>query len=513
MNFLTRAGKRPINNLTFIFILSAFFCAITFALILTLALAPQAHATRDYGFLSSKYESSDNPGSIDKNSYWSGLSIQEYGVAYGAYQMGAGNAQNFAKWLKSNSNKTYKAWGKRLVKAGNKDKADSKQKGKFCGTNFDKEWRAVAKESSNAFFTAQYLYCIQAYYNPAVTYWKKVNSKFNPNNYGTALKAALFSTAIQHGPYGSAYYIFKNVSFKEGMAEDKLIKAIYEERARAVNTSSIKGSTKIKNTIASKKYGIAGKTLAHFYSSTSDAQISIYNRLWNKEKSDAINYCPHQKTTAVIVKFKSKNDKYVVKNVSAKKCKSCGAAVSAAYTKKIKVAYTYKGKKLLDQSGAKVTIHEKGYYKVCASSLCVRKKAKTSAKVKAYLPKGKIIKARSVVMGSDGYYWAYVASGTAKGYVRMNYLRPVGTSSLHKFEKGVCKYCKATPAQLSNKKTGKYKLKSNTTVYKAAYSQSTKITKLKAGKKVSIVKVCVNAYKDYWGKLKQGGYIKMTALK
>ena len=513
MSSLTRTYTRSNNILTFSFILIAFFCAITFALTLTLVFTPQAHAARDYGFLSSKYESDDNPGSIDKNTYLSGLSLQEYGVAYGAYQMGTGNAQNFAKWLKSSTNSTYKTWGKALISAGTSDKTDKKQKGYFCGTNFDKKWRSIASDNKNGFFTAQYLYCIEAYYNPAVKYWKKVNSKFDPNDYGTALRAALFSTAIQHGPYGSAYYIFANVGFKNGMSEKDLIKAIYEERARATKTKPAASANIIKSNSTSKKYGINGKYLAHFYSSSSAAQISIYNRLWNNEKADAINYCPHSKTTKAVVKFKNKNDRYVKKTTSATKCLTCGAIASSASTKKVKIAYTYKGKKLIDQSGTKVTIHNKGYYKVSASSLCLRKKAKTSAKVLAYLSKSKVIRARSVVMGTDGYYWAYIKVGSKKGYVRMNCLTPLGTSSIHKFVGDKCKYCGATSKQLSNTSAGKYKTASKLTVYKAAYLESAKVDTVAKGKKVKIVKVVKNAYKDYWGKLDSGGYVKMTTLK
>lgn len=505
MSYITRTS----NKITFIFM----FVALLFASVLALVIVPQAFAARDYGFLSSKYESSDNPSSIDKNSYVSGLSIQEYGVAYGAYQMSSGNAENFAKWLKKSKNTNYVSWGKSLVSAGNKDKKDDSQKGYFCGTNFDKKWREIAKNNPSSFFTAQYLYCLEAYYEPALAYWKKAEPDFDINDYGTALRATLFSTAIQHGPYGSAYYIFAKVSYVKGMAEKDLIKRIYEERARVTSVAPEKGATKIKSNSISRKYGINGKYLAHFYSCSSDAQISIYNRLWNNEKADALNYCPHSKTTKLVIKYTKKNDKYVKKSTNATKCLICGGIATASSVKNVKVAYTYKGSKMLDQSGTKATVHSKGYYKVDASSLIVRKSAKKSSKAKGLLYKGKIFKVKNVVMGSDGYYWAQFSGKQVKGYVRMNYLVPVGTSSVHYFVSGKCKYCGITKKKAGYVNAGKYKAAQNLTIYKAAYTESASVTTVAKGKKIKIVKVVKNAYKDYWGKLDKGGYVDMSLLK
>lgn len=500
------------NNIRFIVFLVALLSIFCLACIY----APQAFAARDYGFLSSKYESSDNPASIDYDPYTDANgSKQEQGVAYGAYQMSTGNAKKFSQWLSKSSNATYKTWGKTLVTAGKADVADENQNGVYCGTNFDKKWRSIASASSEAFFTAQYLFCIEIYYNPAVSYWKAVNKDFNPNDYGIALRATLFSTAIQHGSYGSAYYIFKNVGFVKGMTENELIKRIYEERARpeTPNSKSPSGYVKISGTFAAKQYGINGKYLVHFYNCTSSAQISIYRRLWVNEKNDALNYCPHTKVTGGTVSFKHKNDKYVQKITSVKKCVACKAIVKASSVKNCAVSYTYKGKYWKDQSGAQVTVHAVGYYSITASSLCLRKTASTKSKAVTYLSKGRTVKARKVVMGSDGYYWAYLNTGGHKGYVRMTYLSHLGTSSKHKFVNGRCKYCTATKVQVANKKAGMYKTASKVTVFKAAYAESSKVTVLSKNKKVSVMKIYKNSYNDYWGKLSTGGYVKMNMLK
>lgn len=479
-----------------------------------LAFPAQAHAAREYGFLSSKYESGDNPASIDYCSYKQDGVKQEYGVAYGAYQMSSGNAKKFAYWLKSHKNADYQAWGKKLVKAGNADIADAQQDGKhWCGTGFDARWRAIAKASSKQFFNAQYAFCIETYYEPAVAYWEKVEPAFKVSDYGTALRAALFSTAAQHGPYGSAYYIFSNVSFKAGMSEKKLIKAIYEERARATTVKPTSSANKIASTATSKKYGINGKYLVHFYSSSSAAQISIYRRLWINEKADALAYCPHSKLTGGTVSYAPLNDKQVKKKVTATKCKSCGALIKAASSSKVALVCSYSGKKMRDQSGTAVTVHVKGHYKVVATSLYLRKKARGSAKSLAVLGKGAIVRVRASVMGSDGYWWGEVKHDGKTGYLRMSYLSHLGTASAHSFKKGMCTWCKASRKQAGYVKAGTYETVLALKVRKAAYTAAVKKGSLKKGAKVKIVKVCSNALHDRWGKLSTGGYVKMSWLR
>ena len=266
---------------------TAAWAALACLLVLAFAFAVQAlnpasafAEDRAYGQLCSKYESGNNPGLIDA------------GCAYGAYQMSTDNAYAFAKQLKSSSKSKLAKWGKTLISAASKDKSNGKcYSGCSFGPKFDSAWKSIAKESKDAFFTAQYNYCIEAYYEPALKYWKKVTSAFNVNNYTDALKSVLFSTAIQHGPYGSADRIFKlvvkSLGGLSGVSEKKLIDAIYYERSAVTKKKPGSGAVKISSNSTSKKYGIAGKYLSHFYSCSSAVQIGVYNRLHNNERADA----------------------------------------------------------------------------------------------------------------------------------------------------------------------------------------------------------------------------------
>lgn len=246
-------------------VLAALLAALAWGMV-----APgQAHAARAYGSLCSTYESDNDPACIDS------------GSAYGAYQMRYDKARSFAVWLQNSSVKTYANWGKRL------EAAESVKV-------FDKVWTAIAKENPEKFFTYQYSYCKRYYYEPAVEYWKKAAPGFSPSNYTWALRSVLFSTAIQHGPYGSCERVFKLAlddlgGWKKSLTEKQLINAIYYERSEVTTKKPKSGAIRIASTEKSRELGIANKYMMHFYSCSSAVQIGVYDRLHNNERKAALN--------------------------------------------------------------------------------------------------------------------------------------------------------------------------------------------------------------------------------
>ena len=503
------------------------------------AFAPcSAHAENAYGTLCSKYESGHDPGEIDPN------------CAYGAYQMDAYNAHLFAEYL-AKKKATSANWGKALVAAYKKD-------GSSCGAFFDVTWRheagrslsksqkkklkkvakaaglsSVAAGSKSAFMHQQYLYVKKAYYKAAVKLWKKAAPGFKTKNYTWALRNVIFSTAVQHGPYGATHYIFEPAlkaigGWKKGMAESKLINAIYDERSRTASkrvSSIAKGATinKISKTDATaKKYGIAGKYLVHFYSSPSAVQIGVYVRLGVNERSDALKMltrqlqasCKHAKTTGgTVEKYFSITDKEHKEKVSALVCTKCGKTLAKAFTRTVTNEYVYSGAKHKDVSGHAYTVHSKRWYRA-KCKLKVRSSASTKGKVRATLAKKDIVKVRGSRMGADGFWWVKVKVKKKSGYVRACKLSPLGTaSSVHKMKGGACVYCGATAAQLAMNKAGTYKLRVNSKARAAAYPHAKAKAKLAKGTKVTVTKVVNNGLNDWWGKLDSGGYVKMTLLK
>ncbi len=482
-------------------------------------LAPaQAHAARAYGLLCSKYESGNDPSEVDQ------------GAAYGAYQMSPGNAHTYATWLKegagykenSDKYKTCVKMGKKLVKAYKKD-------GESTGSKFTSAWKACNTLDTTLFFNTQYSYCKTHYYDEAVKYWKMVASGFDPDDYSVALRCALFSTAIQHGPYGSAYYILKNAlkdvgGWKKGMGEDVLINAIYYERSAVVKTAPKSGAIKMTGTVA-KKYGINGKYLLHFYSNSSAVQVGVYNRLHNNERKEALSLmlkkgvkCTHGYTKGGKKTYTSskatETTHYVV--TSAVYCTTCGKKIKSKKTQKyVKHSFTkYSGANIKCACGAKFMTSSAAKYYVTGASTVLRTQAKASAKQNGQVLKGLVVKPSKIKVGSDHNYWAKLSVGNITGWTRLSSLSVHGNGGKgHVFVDGVCKYCKASEAVTKNTVASTYKALQKTTFFKAAYAASKKGSVVKKNKKVKVIKVVRNAYGNLWGKTKAGGYIDLSLFK
>lgn len=492
--------------------------ALLCALIALLAAPQSALAARDLGQLCSKYETGNDPAEIDPAS------------AYGAYQMSPGHAYTFAKELRdkeiANSKDaelaTFAGWGAALVKAYGQD-------GKETGSKFDVAWKKIAAENSTLFFNAQYRYCKKHYYDEAVKYIKIAIPGLDVSKYTSALKNAVFSTAIQHGPYGCVYYIMKPAleevgGWQDGLAESVLIDLIYYERSRVDSKAPASTATQISSSDSTaKSYGIGGKYLVHFYSCSSAVQVSVYNRLHNNERKDAQALlvkkgvtCKHAKTTGGKVVYSSANDATHTEKTTKKVCATCKAVLCGAMTKKgVAHKWTYTGTKWKCACGHSGVVHSVRAYRA-PSKLTVRASRSASAKKVATMVKGGIYKPSKVTL-KGGCYWGKFNVGSKTGYVRMSELSSHGDgcASEHAYLDDKCVYCGASRAAAKGVKAGNHKTLEKTTLRKAAYGASGKAATIASGKSVKVKGTVVNAYGEAWAKVTYGsksGYVKLSAL-
>lgn len=493
--------------------------SLAFAASFAIAQPDCAYAARDFGQLCSKYESGNDPAQIDPNS------------AYGAYQMSPGNAYTFAKELKAKEVKassdeqlaTYATWGKALVNAYKSD-------GKETGTSFDKAWKSCAKQDESLFFDAQYNYCKEHYYKEALKYIAIAIPDLDLSKYTAALKNTIFSTAIQHGPYGCVYYIMQPAleevgGYTSGLAESVLIDLIYYERSRTQKKAPADSATQISTSDATaKSYGIAGKYLSHFYSCSSAVQVSVYNRLHNSERKDAQELlvkkgvtCKHTKTKGGKAVYSAQTDATHTVKTTKTTCASCGAVLSGATKKKnVAHAWIYKDAKWHCECGHNGVVHSVRCY-VATSKIKVLAKTKDSAKTVATMTKGGVYKPSKVALKNDGLYWGKFTVNGKTGYVKMSLLSSHGSacSSSHEFVNDICTLCDIPRKLASGLKAGTYQLASKTTMRKAAYTASSKVQKIAAGKKVKVKKLVKNSYGEYFAKAtynNKSGYIAISAF-
>jgi hypothetical protein len=135
--------------------------------------------TIELGILSQRYESSSDPGAINKHDGPSGAS------SYGTYQFysGAGVVQAFIQWM-INDNR-YKAIGTQFD-------------GLTATTDeFNVIWEQIAKINSETFLQAQYEYAKAMYFDIAIAQLAKIG--FEPKS--ETMQNVIWSCAIQYSPY------------------------------------------------------------------------------------------------------------------------------------------------------------------------------------------------------------------------------------------------------------------------------------------------------------------------
>lgn len=227
--------------------------------------------------VAAKYESNGNPGTISSGSGDAG------GKSYGAFQFSSS----------SNGPKLFYTW---LINSGfnttigialrDAHKADG-GKDKTFGTNFDALWKQIAAEAPQEFYSAQLTYTKSQYYDVLFNMLIKSTSNgglgFNPNNYGIALKSALFSRALQHGVTGAFNRIknaFTTLGGFSGKTERQLIAAIYAECGMVVSTPPDANSIPISaSSETAQKYGLVGKYMRYYSLNSSSVQVGVWLRL------------------------------------------------------------------------------------------------------------------------------------------------------------------------------------------------------------------------------------------
>lgn len=224
----------------------------------------------DYtGSIAAHFESRDNPASISGSGT---------GKSYGCFQLYAGSSgpKAFYNWLISTG--FNKEIGNTLKAAHQKDGG----KETTYGTNFDKAWKSVASSQKEEFRSCQMAYCMSKYYEPLVN--RLVSEQnFYPDNYSLALKSALWSRAIQHG-VGGAYnrivQAFQDLKGFEGKTEKQIITAIYKECGKVVSTPPSENSIPMnKESSIAVEYGLVGKYMKYYSSSSSSMQAGVWKRL------------------------------------------------------------------------------------------------------------------------------------------------------------------------------------------------------------------------------------------
>jgi LysM repeat protein len=163
------------------------------------------------GTLSSKYESSGNPGAISTGAGDIG------GKSYGTYQLASkmGSVNKFMDYLKTANpeyyNKLYTAYTTGGVGFGN---------------NFDNAWKQLATSDPEGFEKAQHDYIQAQYYDKAAQ--KLKDAGFDISTKSPALQNVLWSTAVQHGVNG-AVNLFKTAGLTG--SDSDIINNVYNERS------------------------------------------------------------------------------------------------------------------------------------------------------------------------------------------------------------------------------------------------------------------------------------------
>jgi uncharacterized protein YjdB len=230
----------------------------------------QVYREYDYtGSIAAHFESGDNPATISGSGQ---------GKSYGCFQLYAGSngPQNFYQWLIDNQFN---------VSIGNTLKTAHKKDGgkKYTfGDNFDTAWKKLAKEQREEFRSCQMAYCMSLYYEPLVNRLI-CELNFYPDNYGLAMKSALWSRSVQHGPDGAFNRIqaaFKSLGGFKGKTEKQLITAIYKECGKVVSSPPYSNSVPMNSDSSiAREYGLVGKYLRYYSTSSSSIQAGVWKRL------------------------------------------------------------------------------------------------------------------------------------------------------------------------------------------------------------------------------------------
>ncbi len=228
------------------------------------------HREYDYmGSVAAYFESKDNPASISGSGT---------GKAYGCFQLyaGSGGPQSFYNWLiDTGFNPDI---GSTLKLAHAKDGGGKSN----YGANFDAAWQKLAAEQREEFRSCQMVYCMTNFYQPLAERLA-MELGFYADNYGLALKAALWSRSIQHGTGGAFNRVrdaFSALGGFAGKTEKQLIAAIYAECGAVVSTPpSDRAIPMNSDSEIARTYGLVGKYMKYYSANPSSVQAGVWKRL------------------------------------------------------------------------------------------------------------------------------------------------------------------------------------------------------------------------------------------
>lgn len=191
-------------------------------------------SNKGIGFISAKYESGGNGGTVSSGSGDAG------GVSYGVSQFSSkvGSADSFVSWLKQTNPQMASAF--KNYKAGT--------------TEFSNAWKQTFSQYGDDFTNVQKQYTFNSYVKPLADLAKQKTGIDYTRS--TALTELLYSTAIQFGASSLGLSALGNV--KPGMTDEQIINASYDKKI-----------SNYKN---------------YFSSSSSAVQESVKNRFINERK-------------------------------------------------------------------------------------------------------------------------------------------------------------------------------------------------------------------------------------
>lgn len=167
-----------------------------------------------------KYEAGGNPATVSIGSGDLG------GMSYGRYQFSstAGVVENFINWLCNYPEDCYANYGRVL-----------KSKYPINSDAFVEEWKSIGTIDAQGFAKLQDEYAGDMYYNAG--YWDLKNHGYDMEKHSEAMKAVLFSRAIQYGP-GNMHELYTeavrllghpNLTYVDDKYfDEKMIAAIYD---------------------------------------------------------------------------------------------------------------------------------------------------------------------------------------------------------------------------------------------------------------------------------------------
>jgi len=185
----------------------------------------QDQAEGQLGSIAAKYESGSQ--GIDAIGY-----DRQGGTSYGTYQISsrAGTMAQFINYLKDEAPE----WARRLQACGRANTGSTRGR-------MPREWAQIAAEDPARFEKLQYNFIKESHYEQALGSIS-ADKGFDIAGRSAALKEALWSTSVQHGPRGAAIIFGRAIdrlSQRNGEVTDKaLINEIYTRRANYFRSST-----------------------------------------------------------------------------------------------------------------------------------------------------------------------------------------------------------------------------------------------------------------------------------